>query len=214
MTGKVGENWNLGTIHAITNREYADISYNGEISKAEVEPMTYYGVLRAQNEIDKGRQGIGFISTLVTRNFKDQSLRNEMNSDAFSFGLDGWTFLDKDKMWVATMWSGMSHIRANQEQMLSLQTSSRHYFQRPDASHVSLDSSATSLTGYSGRILLNKQKGNVIFNSALGFIDPKFNINDAGFMWRGDVINGHVGSGYQWTDPGWATHYKSTQLEI
>ncbi len=202
LTGKVGENWNLGTIHAITNREYADISYNGKISKAEVEPMTYYGVLRAQNEIDKGRQGIGFISTLVTRNFKDQSLRNEMNSDAFSFGLDGWTFLDKDKMWVATIWSGMSHIRANQEQMLSLQTSSRHYFQRPDASHVTVDSSATSLTGYSGRILLNKQKGNIIFNAALGFIDPKFNINDAGFMWRGDVINGHVGSGYKWTEPG------------
>jgi hypothetical protein len=86
--------------------------------------------------------------------------------------------------------------------MLNVQTSSQHYFQRPDASHVSVDSSATTLTGYAGRILVNKQKGNIIFNSALGFIDPKFNVHDAGFMWRNDVINGHIGSGYKWTEPG------------
>jgi hypothetical protein len=210
LTGKVWGNWNLGTIHAITNREYADLSIDGQLSKTEVEPLTYYGVLRAQNEIDKGMQGIGFITTLVNRNFNDHSLRDEMNTNAFNFGIDGWTFLDKDKMWVTTFWTGMSNIRANTNQMLNMQTSSQHYFQRPDANHVNVDSSATSLTGYAGRILLNKQKGNIIFNSALGFIDPKFNVNDAGFMWRNDVINGHIGSGYKWTDPGVFT--RQTQL--
>jgi len=210
LTGKVWGNWNLGTIHAITNREYADISLDGQSSKAEVEPLTYYGVLRAQNEIDKGMQGIGFISTFVNRDFEDHSLRNEMNSKAFNFGIDGWTFLDKDKMWVTTFWTGMSHIQANTNQMLSVQTSSQHYFQRPDANHVNVDSSATSLTGYAGRILLNKQKGNIIFNSAIGFIGPKFNVHDAGFMWRNDVINGHIGSGYKWTEPGALT--RRTQL--
>lgn len=95
----------------------------------------------------------------------------------------------------------MSHILANKQRMIELQQSSHHYFQRPDANHVFVDSNATHLTGYAGRITINKQEGNVIFNSALGFIDPKFNVNDLGFFWRNDVINGHIGSGYKWTEP-------------
>jgi len=200
LSGKIFGNWNLGTVHAVTNREYADYYIDGVSSSAEVEPLAYYGVLRSQKEIDKGRQGIGFISTLMSRNFKDERLRSEMNSDALTFGLDGWTFLDTEKMWVVSGWWGMSHVKGSQDAILELQTSSRHYLQRPDVSHVSVDSNATSLSGHAGRISLNKQKGNVIFNSAFGFVDPRFDVNDLGFLWRGDAINGHIGSGYKWTE--------------
>ena len=44
----------------------------------------------------------------------------------------------------------------------------------------------------------------MIFNSAVGIIDPGFDINDLGFFWRNDIINGHIGGGYKWTEPtGW-----------
>lgn len=201
VTGKIGENWNVGTIQAITNREYAALQHNSDRYTSEVEPLTYYGVFRTQKEVDQGRQGIGFISTITNRFFKDNRLRDDINSDAYSFGLDGWTFLDNDKEWVITAWGGMSHVRGNKTRMISLQRSSRHYLQRPDASHVRVDSTTTSMTGYSGRLMINKQKGNFLFNSAIGFIDPKFEVNDLGFMWRGDVINAHIGSGYKWTEP-------------
>ncbi len=77
-----------------------DISNNGIQSEAEVEPLSYYGIFRAQNEFSEGQQGLGFISTLVERNFKDEWLRDEINKSAFTFGLDGWTFLDESKTWV------------------------------------------------------------------------------------------------------------------
>ena len=202
LTGKMWEDWNFGTLHAVTAREYADISLDGNISGTEIEPLAYYGLLRSQKEIDKGRQGIGFIGTYTGRNFKDQRLRDELNSNAASFGIDSWTFLDQEQVWVVTGWAGMSHVQGNTTRMIDLQTSSRHYLQRPDAGHVHVDSNATSMTGYAGRILINKQKGNVFFNSAFGFIDPKFDVNDAGFFWRGDLINAHIGSGYKWTEPG------------
>ncbi|MBC8186111.1 hypothetical protein H8E88_33935 [candidate division KSB1 bacterium] len=51
-------------------------------------------------------------------------------------------------------------------------------------------------------MLINKQKGNVVFNAALGAIHPSFDVNDIGFMWRTDVINGHIIGGYKWTKPG------------
>ena len=38
-------------------------------------------------------------------------------------------------------------------------------------------------------------------NSAVGFISPGFEVNDLGFESRGDAINSHVGTGYNWTKP-------------
>ena len=201
LTGKLGDSWNIGTIQNITKREFVNYSNNGIQSEAEVEPLSYYGIFRAQNEFAAGQQGLGFISTLTLRNFKDEWLRDEINSSAFTFGVDGWTFLDKSKTWVIAGWTGGSYVAGNEQRMTDLQESSRHYFQRPDAKHVHVDSTATSLTGYAGRVYLNKQKGNFFVNIAFGFITPGFDVNDAGFFYRADILNWHAGAGYYWSDP-------------
>jgi hypothetical protein len=207
LTGKIGNNWNIGMLHALTSREHAGLKQGNRRFRSEVEPLAYYGIMRAQKEIKEGRQGIGFISTLATRRFDDVRLRDEINSSAVTGGLDGWTFLDANKTWVITGWAGMSQLRGNETRLITLQQSSRHYFQRPDAGHVHVDSSAASLTGYAGRLSINKQKGNVIFNSAVGFVDPRFDLNDMGFLFRTDVVNAHIGGGYKWTKVGKLTRY-------
>ena len=200
ITGKIGEGWNLGVIQSLTSREYARYESEGQKIKTEVEPTTYYGIIRAQNEINEGQQGIGFISTMTNRLFKDDRLRDEINSSSYVLGVDGWTFLDSSKTWVLGGWTGLSSVSGNKSRMIDLQQNSQHYFQRPDASSFSVDSTATNMTGYAGRFVLNKQKGNFFFNSALGFISPRFDINDVGFLWRADVLNMHVGAGYFWTE--------------
>jgi hypothetical protein len=86
--------------------------------------------------------------------------------------------------------------------MTELQNSSLHYFQRPDADWVEVDETATSLSGWAGRLYINKQKGNLIFNAGLGAMSPGFEANDLGYHNRGDVINGHVETGYQSFHPG------------
>jgi hypothetical protein len=207
LTGKIFKSWNIGVISALTKREFADYSANGNRSSVEVEPLTYYSVLRGQKEINEGRQGIGFISTLTSRFFNNQSLRNNINKGAFTGGIDGWTFLDSSKTWVATGWLGMSNVTGTKERMIWLQENSQHYFQRPDSKYLRVDSAATSLTGYAGRFYLNKQKGNVFVNTAFGFISPSFDVNDLGFMWRSDVINMHLGAGYFWDKPTSFYHY-------
>jgi len=202
VSGKLQGNWNIGTLHAVTRKETARISLNGNHADAEVEPLTYYGVFRAQKEIHDSRQGIGVIATLTERRFDDSRLRNDVNANALTFGADGWTFLDTSKTWVVSGWTGGSRVAGTPERMVALQTGSGHYFQRPDARCVKVDSSATSLSGFAGRFSLNKQKGNVLLNSAVGFLTPGFDVNDAGFMNRTDLINGHFGMGYLWTKPG------------
>lgn len=201
LTGKIINTWNIGTVQALTSREYADLELNEQRSSAEIEPLTYYGIFRAQKEIDEGRQGIGFISTITSRMYKDDRLRNEINSGGYTGGIDGWTFLDSSKTWVFTGWAGMSYVTGNKNRLIRLQRNSQHYFQRPDAKVNRLDSNATSLTGYSGRFYVNKQKGNSFFNAAFGFITPGFDVNDVGFISRADVLNMHIGGGYSWKEP-------------
>ena len=109
--------------------------------------------------------------------------------------------MDESKTWVLTGWASMSSIKGNSKRILDVQQNSQHYFQRPDFNYETLDSNATSLTGFAGRFYLNKQKGNFFFNSAFGFITPKYDVNDLGFMWRSNILNAHVGGGYTWTEP-------------
>lgn len=201
ITGRIGNGWNVGAITAVTGREEGQFSLDGNDFKQDIEPQATYGVFRGQKEINGGHRGIGFISTITSRNFKNEMLKNDLNSGAYTFGLDGWTFLDKDEAWVVTSFLGGSHITGSATRMTDVQNSSMHYFQRPDVTHNHVDSTATSISGFAGRVLVNKQKGNWIFNSAIGTISPGFNVNDLGFMFRNDLINAHVGGGYKWTKP-------------
>jgi uncharacterized protein DUF5916 len=201
LTGKIAGDWNLGVMQALTARERAKTTLGGVQGEAEVEPFTSYSVVRTQKEFQEGRQGLGSITTVAARSFDDPSLRSALNQNSTVLGLDGWTFLDKNRAWVVTGWTGMSRLSGTAERMTAIQQGPVHYLQRPDADNWHVDPSATSLTGYAGRFTLNKQKGSTIFNSAVGFINPLFDTNDMGFMSRSDWINAHTVVGRQWTEP-------------
>jgi hypothetical protein len=201
LTGKLGS-WNIGTLHALTRPEYARYSVDGVQTRLPVEPLTYYGATRVQNEINGGRQGLGVISTVVARNFDGQTLRDELNRTASVAGVDGWTFLGSSKTYALTGWAAASHVTGSAARMTALQENSVHYFQRPDASHLGVDRAATSLSGYAARFTFNKQNGNVLMNAAVGGMSPGWEINDLGFGSVSDFINAHAGGGYQWPDPG------------
>ncbi len=202
ITGRIGEGWNVGMIQSVTGRSRADIELAGTRSKIEVEPLSYYGVYRGQRELNSGRQAIGFMSTATARNFGDDRLRDQINASALTFAVDGYTFIGKNRDYVLTGFVGGSRVAGNETRMTSLQRSSLHYFGRPDSDYLEVDSSATSLTGTAARFALNKQNGRVQFNAALGYLSPGFDISDVGFMFRTNIINGHVVVGYTWPDPG------------
>ncbi len=201
LTGKVADNWNIGTIHAVTAREHANLEMAGTRFSSEVEPLTYYGIARALKEIDNGHYGIGMLATQTSRGFKDDRLRDQMNASGTLVGLDGWTFLDSSRTWVITAYGALSHVAGTPERMIALQRSSARYYQRPDAGHVSVDSSARSLTGYISRLFFTKSKGSSFLNGSLGLVSPGFEMNDLGFQSRTDVINSHVAGGYKWSEP-------------
>ncbi|MBU2585427.1 MAG: hypothetical protein KKH32_08850, partial [Bacteroidetes bacterium] len=195
------DNLSLGFINAVTERTFATIDSSNIKIEQEVEPLTYFGVFRAQKEFNSGGQAIGMIGTAVIRDLDNLQLRDRLSDKAFTLGVDGWTSLDSAQTYVMTGYFAGSYSHGSDNYLVRLQRSSQRYLQRPDAAFMRIDSSLTSLPGYVGRVAVNKQKGNFIFNSALGIISPGFESNDLGFQFRANVINAHIVTGYRWFEP-------------
>ncbi len=211
LTGKLGGSWNVGWLSALTGREFAQIDQLGTRLRQEVEPLSYYGTVRVQKDIAEGKSGIGMMATGVVRDLGSDStgtLAGILNKNAFSLAVDGWTSLDKKKDWVIGGWAGATRVEGSVEDILRLQNSSMHYFQRPDAGYVSVDPTARSLGGWAGRLNLAKQNGNLLVLANVGAISPGFDPNDTGFQYGGsDIINMQFIPGYQWTKPGKVFRY-------
>jgi hypothetical protein len=201
LTGKMFNGWNVGTIEALTNREYANIDSSGVFRDFEVEPLTSYTIARVQRDFNDGKQGFGFLTTWAHRFFKDDGMKSAVSSDAFVGGIDGWTAFDSEKEYMFSGWTAVSRVTGTKERMLNLQQGWPHYFERPDAGYLGVDSSATSMNGFAGRYTFNRQKGRMMLNAALGFVSPGFESSDLGFLSRTDVVNYHIATGYKWNDP-------------
>ncbi len=212
VTGQLG-GWNVGLVNSLTGREYADIEQAGTRLQEEVEPFSYYGALRAQKDINQGQQGIGIMATGVMRDLRTDSLSGILNRNAFSLALDGWTFLDKKRDYVFGGWFGGTRVEGTAADILRLQNSSMHYYQRPDASYLGVDPSATSLSGWGGRFQVAKQNGSFLWVLGLGALSPGFDPNDAGFQRQGsDLVNVSGIGAYQWTKPGKLFQYAMVAL--
>lgn len=200
LTGRVS-NWNVGALASVTGREEARYAGATE-GTAEIEPLSFYGAGRVQRSFAGGRYGVGALGTLTQRAFDDDALRAEANGSAAFGGVDGWVGLDSRRDWVLLGQAGATRVSGTAERLTRLQLGPSHYFQRPDADHVSLDTTATALQGGYGRLQLQKQRGAVMFHTGVGAISPGFEANDLGFASQTDHVNAHVMSGYRWTRPG------------
>ena len=214
LIGRLTPHMTVGVLHAVTAREQAKLWNDGITSRAEVEPQSHYGVLRTQYEFGKRRAGLGSFASWTFRDFAESRVRDVVNREALFGGLDGWYFLDDKKVWVLSGWSGASYVEGNAKRMIALQRSSARYFQRPDAGHVEVDSTAVSLAGHGARLWLNKQKGSFRVNAAYGEVSPGFEVNDLGFQRRADWRNGHLGGSYRWSNPTQTIKYQTLKAAV
>jgi hypothetical protein len=214
LIGRPASGWTLGTLHAVTDRTMARLAGPVDPWESEIEPLTYYGVLRTQREMAARRAGIGVLATATARSFDELRLASQLPRSALLGGLDGWLFLDRRRTWVVSGWSAASRVDGDPTPLVKLQRSSTHYFQRPGTDYLSVDSSATSLSGWGSRYWLNKEKGALQFNAAVGTVSPGFDVNDLGYEKQADLLNAHIGTGYKWSRPGRVRRYQSIKAAV
>ncbi len=191
LTGKTARGWSIGLLEAITSNEKAPTQTAFVPGEAVVEPMTNYAVVRLQRDIGR-RAGVGMLATAVNRRVTTPLVRAALPDNAFVAGADGYLFLDADRDWAMNFSAAGSRVDGSAAAITRLQLAAQRYYQRPDAPHLRLDPDATSLSGFSGRVSLNRNSGLVQVNALLWGVSPGFESNDVGFHSNGDRAGMHT----------------------
>jgi hypothetical protein len=200
LTGKTKNGTSIGVMESLTAREVAEIDSYGERRDEVVEPFTSYFLGRVQKDWDQGNTIIGGMFTATNRKIEDPQLAY-FHRAAYTGGLDfrrSW----KDQTYVFSAKSLFSRVRGDAEAIQETQESSVHYFQRPDATHVSVDPTRTSLDGHGGTLSFGKEgDGRIRFSLGGTWRSPGLELNDVGFLRQADRIMQWSWAGYRVLEP-------------
>lgn len=198
ITGKTKSGWSVGVLESLTSDEYAHIS-NGHQRSEMIEPFTNYSIGRIQKDFNDGNTFVGGIFTSVNRNLEEEQL-NYLHKSAYSGGID---FVHKwhNKDWEFNFSSYFSRVSGSTEAISNTQESWIHGFQRPDATHLKLDTTRTSLLGQGGKIVFSKNGGKLKFMAATAWKSPGLELNDVGYMRQADNILEVIWVGYRIYEP-------------
>jgi hypothetical protein len=129
---------------------------------------------------------IGIVLTAVARDLSDSSLAQLQHRSAYVGGID-LTRMTKDRQWQFYTALVGSAVTGEPGALLRTQRNSAHYFQRPDAPHLRVDSAATQLTGHGARFIVRKLAGKHWLGAfTLQSHSSGLEVNDAGFFGRSD----------------------------
>lgn len=199
LTGRTASGWNVTLLDALTGNEHAQVAAGADRSTVQVEPFSNYFAGRATRDFGR-RGGFGILATSVMRSFSTLALNERLPQRAAAVGGDGHLFFDKKQTWVASGSFAGTLVSGDPAAMVRLQRSSARYFQRPDGQR-SVNTAATSLSGWAGDVEVNRRSGNVLLDFAVWGISPGFESNDLGYSPAADRIGSHFGMIWRKTKP-------------
>ncbi|MDB4951890.1 MAG: hypothetical protein JWM27_4539 [Gemmatimonadetes bacterium] len=202
LSGKTAGGWSLGVMEALTAREHARFRLAGADSGMLVEPLANFLVARARRDLREGASSVGWLATAVNRDLSTDALRAGLRSSAYTGGMDfrhEWA----GRAWAVSGFAAGTRLGGSPSALLRAQQQPDRYFQRPDAAHLRVDSAATSMSGYSGRLSIEKQAGEHWSGGAdVDAISPGFETNDLGYQRRGDRLDAQAYAAYAQRKPG------------
>jgi hypothetical protein len=202
VTGRMGQGWSVGFLEALTGRETAEYVTAANVrDETVVEPLTNYFAGRVRRDYRSGQTQVGVLVTAVHRDLDDPTLADRLPSSAYVAGTDlihEWS----NRMFRINASFAASFVQGNEAAIDRLQRSSARYFQRPDAEHLDVDPTATSLAGTYAMIDLLKQAGSVQAKLAFVSEGPGYEVNDMGFQTKADRLIIDTDLSYDRTRPG------------
>ncbi len=204
LSGKTDNGLSIGILDAVTARETGSTRFTADSSRTSaIEPLTHYYVNRLQKDFRHGKTTIGGMFTATNRSVKSSdSLLVNVPHDAYTAGVDMTHIFWNDSYAVQASLS-YSNILGTPTAMNSIETNGIHYFQRPDAPHLSVDSTATHLSGTAGIFAISKIKGERWIWALGGWtFSPGFDSNDIGYVRSVDTQLGFVWIQLRQQNPG------------
>ncbi|MFT5142986.1 MAG: hypothetical protein ACI84D_001606 [Thalassolituus oleivorans] len=213
LTGRTSKGLSVGVLTALTQRETGnalftsdptglETNYPATTSAFTVEPRTGFGVVRLRQDFNGGASTVGFIGTAAKRDLPEDGAFDFLTSTALNAGID-WEHQWADREWSFNGYAAGSRVSGDEEALVRIQRSSNHYFQRPDATRLDLDSTRTDLSGLDWRMTLERQRGKHWTGSVWAAqVTPGFEINDLGFSNTLERLDGGMRVTYKEIDPG------------
>lgn len=207
LTGRTPGGLSLGLLGALTPEETAAFRVLGEPDDRRVvlEPASQYGVLRLQQELREGATRVGGILTAMRRDLPPGGELDALPSSALAAALDlghEWGG-PSGRRWSLSGYLAATHVRGDPAAMVAIQTNPQHYFQRPDAENLSVDSTATHLTGVNWNVEFARRSGeHWTYSVSLEELAPDFSVNDLGFYDQGEQFDLTANATYREIDPG------------
>jgi hypothetical protein len=201
VTGKTTKGLSIGILESITQKEIAQVDRKGVRSTEIAEPFTNYFAARAEQDFNNSNTRIGAMVTSTNRNLTVSALDSTMVRNAYTGGIN-FNHQWKDKTYYIDGNIVFSQVNGDSRAIHELQTSSPHFFQRPDANYVNVDSTRNSIEGFGGTVQAGKSG-----NSKLRYLlwltwrSPGLNLNDIGYIKRTDEIMEVFWVGYYQNEP-------------
>lgn len=197
LSGTTPGGWAIGVLNATTPRETGryqrpDLS----IARDAVEPLTNSQVTRVRRLLRGGYTTIGGFNSWVERSLTDSVLAVALPNRALVSGVDfehAWG----ERAWTISGVASRSHVWGEAPAILRLQRANYRAYQRPDAGHLAVDSTRTSLGGGYYALSMAKTSGRLTASVTAEQLDPGFESNDLGFQTRSDTRSVSTGTFYR-----------------
>ena len=188
LSGKVGD-WSVGFLNAVTMEEQARyLAADRGAESTPVEPLTNYAVGRVKRDFRDGNSVVGALVTATNRSMRAGVFDDITPANAYVGGLDfehAWA----NRRWTVSGVVAGSYVSGSAAVISDLQQAPQRYLQRPDADHIRLDTTKTSLGGGFGEFSFAKTGGKWRGSLTAAAVTPGFDVNDLGFQFRADVYS-------------------------
>lgn len=204
LAGRTTGGLSIGAMAAVTDAEEGRglFSETGQVEKFLVEPRSEFGVVSLQQDFNEGTSQVRGIVSAMRRDLPGDESFDFLTSSSVNAGLrfeHQWN----DREWALWGFFAGSHVRGSERAIQRIQRASNHYFQRPDATRLEVDSTATSLTGAEWRLQFERRSGEHWTGAIWAAeVTKGFEINDVGFSQTAERLDGGARIAYREIVPG------------
>src|SRR5947207_334792 len=187
VAGRTPSGWSIGALDAVTRREHAVVQrLDSSRVQYTVEPLTNYFVSRVTKDLGGGATQIKLMGTSVYRSLNDSFAISSLARRSSALGVGATTWWGK-RTYDLNVQLAATRIAGDTAAIEQVQTSPRHYFQRPDRG-TPFDPTRTSLTGRGAYARVARDQGSLQWEVSGNMRTPGFDNNDITFFRNADYI--------------------------
>jgi hypothetical protein len=184
--GFIADRTQIAVLGALTGSASADATIDGSTRQLAIAPLTGWAAARVEHQI--GASLVGATATAVERDVGDSSLARLLPRTALVGGGDA-RLRSADGTYDLFLAAGLTSVSGTAEAIGRVETSSAHYFQRPDAGYLHPDPEARRLIGWHAAATGSKRAGEWQGTALVNLESPGFELNDLGVLQSADDIN-------------------------